>query len=135
MIFFKLLSLNNLGPVTTVLSAIRESDISYYGDSANIRNTANTTIHWSSSHDRNMTSYVVTVSPAAAPCSEDGDGNSTGVCMVSAGDSGFEDRRLSLLLELGIEYRVTVSTINCGTQAGNNSDPLLILLQGISPFQ
>ena len=49
--------------------------------------------------------------------------------MVGEGDSGFSSRDMSLQLELGVVYEVTVSTLNCGTQTGRESDPVTILLQ------
>ena len=71
--------------------------------------------------------YILQVHPAAAPCAGDGV-SSAGECVVREGEGGFESRELNLQLELGVEYEVTVSTVNCGTQAGNESDPIHILL-------
>ena len=77
-----------------------------------------------------MTSYVyiVKVDPEAAPCGDSDNGGSVGECVVSRGENGFESKQLSLQLELGIQYTVTVRTINCGTQTGNDSDPVNVLL-------
>ena len=63
--------------------------------------------------------------PPASPCS----GGGGGQCVVGDGDIGFSSRELSLQLELGVAYEVTVSTVNCGIQAGRDSDPVAILLQ------
>ena len=52
--------------------------------------------------------------------------------MVEEGDSGFKSREFSLQLELRVEYEVTVSTVNCDTQAGNESNSIRILLQSMS---
>ena len=85
------------------------------------------TIHWTTSDVRNVTRYILQVHPAATPCAGDGV-SSAGECVVREGEGGFGSRELSLQLELGVEYEVTVSTVNCGTQAGNESDPIHILL-------
>ena len=78
------------------------------------------------SDNRNVTRYILQVHPAAAPCAGDGV-SSAGECVVREGEGGFESRELSLQLELGVEYEMTVSTVNCGTQAGNESDPIAII--------
>ena len=114
---------NNPGPIKTSIAAVQKQDLSYV-KSSTFRSVA---IHWTTSHDRNVTRYILQVHPAAAPCAGDGV-SSAGECVVREGEGGFESRELSLQLELGVEYEVTVSTVNCGTQAGNESDPIHILL-------
>ena len=87
------------------------------------------TISWTTSDERNLTQFILKVYPAALPCRDEKD-MSRGVCVIDEGDNEFNSRELRLQLELGVEYKVTVSTVNCGTQAGNESDPVSILLHG-----
>lgn len=87
------------------------------------------TISWTTSDERNLTQFILKVYPAALPCSDKKD-MSSGVCVIDEGDNEFNSRELRLQLELGVEYKVSVSTVNCGTQAGNESDPVSILLHG-----
>lgn len=115
--------LDNSGPTETSLGIIQQDDLSCEKDST----LCSVAIHWTTSRDRNVTRYILKVYPAAAPCAGDGV-SGAGECVVREGERGFESRELSLQLELGVEYEVTVSTVNCETQAGNDSDPMHVLL-------
>ena len=115
--------LDNSGPIETSLAVIQKNHLTCEKDST----LCSVAIRWTTSHDENVTRYILKVYPAAAPCAGDGV-RSAGECVVKEGEREFESRELSLQLELGIEYEVTVSTVNCGTQAGNDSDPMHILL-------
>ena len=105
------------------MTSIQTYDLNYGKDST----FRSVVIHWTPSDNRNVTSYVLKVNPAALPCASD-DVGSAGECEISEGEAGFESRELSLQLELGVKYEVTVRTVNCGTQAGNHSDPIHVLL-------
>ena len=86
-----------------------------------------TMIHWRVSHSMNVTRYSVRVAPPASPCADQGSGE-VGECVVRRGEAGFDSRTLSLELQLGVKYMVTVATTNCGMQTGSESDPIIILL-------
>ena len=111
------------GPIETTIIAIGENDISD-GIGLLFRSVI---ISWTTSDERNLTQFILKVYPAALPCSNEKD-MSSGVCVIDEGDNS---RELRLQLELGVEYKVTVTTVNCGTQAGNESDPISILLHGM----
>ena len=86
-----------------------------------------TIIHWRVSHSMNVTRYSVRVAPPASPCADQGSGE-VGECVVRRGEAGFDSRTLSLELQLGVKYTVTVATTNCEMQIGSESDPIIILL-------
>ena len=108
------------GPIETRVNKVGKNDIR----TGNSLVTRSVVIHWRISSKLNITQYTVTVRPPASPCSGGG-----GQCVVGEGDIGFSSRDMSLQLQLGVAYEVTVSTLNCGTQAGRESDPVTILLQ------
>ena len=83
-------------------------------------------IHWTTSHTMNVTRHKISVSPVAPPCGDVGGG--VGECVIRRGESGFDEQTLSLELDLGVEYMVSVGTTNCGTQSGRESDPIIITL-------
>ena len=74
----------------------------------------------------NVTRYIVKVHPAAAPCNSNDVVGSD--CVIKKGEIDFEEKALSLLLEVAVEYEVSVSTVNCETQAGSYSNPINIQL-------
>ena len=86
-------------------------------------------VHWNISYAMNVTSYRVRVSPPATPCGDVIGSGEVGECVVGRGEPGFESMALGLQLTLGVEYWVTVTTTNCGTQTGSESDPIVIRLE------
>ena len=86
-------------------------------------------VHWNISYAINVTSYMVRVSPPATPCSDVIGSGEVGECVVGRGEPAFEGMALGLQLTLGVEYWVTVTTTNCGTQTGSESDPIVIRLE------
>ena len=113
------------GPIKTITHTVKKSDLSHGADVTACR----VTVHWTISHAMNVTSYRVRVSPPATPCGVMGE------CVVRREETEFERRALSLELQLGVEYWVTVTTTNCGTQTGGESDPIIILLDCKSSAQ
>ena len=75
----------------------------------------------------NVTRYIVKVHPAAAPCDNNRDMVGSD-CVIGKGENEFKEKALGLLLEVGVKYGVSVSTVNCGTQAGSYSEPIIIQL-------
>ena len=112
------------------MHTVKKSDPSHGADVTARR----VTVHWTITHAMNVTSYRVRVSPPATPCGDWGSGE-VGECVVRREDTGFERRALILELRLGVEYWVTVTTTNCGTQTGVESDPIIILLDCKSSAQ
>ena len=115
-----------LGPVETTIATIRKKDVYFVNSS----DTVSVVIHWNITENRNITQYIVVIHPLAPPCN-DSDGVSGGKCVINEGDDGFSSRELILQLNLGVKYKVIARSVNCGTQAGNDSDPVSILLHGV----
>ena len=107
-----------IGPIETVITAISRADISHGTNSM----TRSVRLHWNISQMRRVTRYSVRVSPATAPCDDDGE------CVIEKGENGFNNRVLNLEIILGLVYSVSVSTVNCGTQIGTYSNPHSIIL-------
>ena len=110
------------GPIKTEMTAVTRHDVS----DGTVPSSRRVLIHWTTSHTMNVTRHKISVSPVAPPCGDVGGG--VGECVIRRGESGFDEQILSLELDLGVKYVVSVVTTNCGMQSGRESDPIIITL-------
>lgn len=74
-------------------------------------------------NNTHVSSYVVTVDPATTTLANDG--------VIAVTDPGFQAREISLDLQQGQQYEISIRADSCGnTQQGVTSRPLTINVQG-----
>ena len=99
--------------------------LSFVGLSGDVSGAVNVTVSWILSGGDSADFYLISITTNAPQTPYGGLLNTTTASITQQELTGFI---------AGYEYNITVRGVNCGSQEGNESDPLTIRPQGTPPY-